>query len=323
MAAEITFHYPPELMNLLIDVIPLLNRSKNDVFQFFKGAGVSDALVSVPYQQWQKNHESINKFEIVRQVLTKLNEKGEACLEERRHVLKRVVEFDSFSGCWEGDQLKARGLVAEIRNVVNIKDSFTRMNIERDRERQQRLDKEEAVKAKMRQRQEAIAKVTKDLFDLFSITNPQARGKKLEAVLNSLFKAFDIGIREAFSLAGDKGTGVVEQIDGVVEIDGHIYFVEMKWWNSPIGVPEVSQHLVRVYHRAEGHAIIISASDFTDPAVETCRQALQQKVVVLCELQEIVILLERQEDLKEFFQKKVRAAIIEKNPLFRPVSSAR
>ena len=33
---DITFHYPPELMNLLIDVIPLLNRSKQDVFLFFE-----------------------------------------------------------------------------------------------------------------------------------------------------------------------------------------------------------------------------------------------------------------------------------------------
>jgi len=24
----------------------------------------------------------------------------------------------------------------------------------------------------------------------------------------------------------------VEQIDGVVEIDGHLYFVEMKWWSA-------------------------------------------------------------------------------------------
>ena len=44
MNMDITFHYPPELMNLLIDVIPLLNRSKQDVFLFFRGAGVSESL---------------------------------------------------------------------------------------------------------------------------------------------------------------------------------------------------------------------------------------------------------------------------------------
>lgn len=33
--ADITFHYPPELFNLLVDVVPLLNRSKQDVLVFY------------------------------------------------------------------------------------------------------------------------------------------------------------------------------------------------------------------------------------------------------------------------------------------------
>lgn len=319
MSVDITFHYPPELMNLLIDVVPLLNRSKQDVFLFFKGAGVSETHMYVPLQQWQENRDSINKYEIVRQVLTRLNEQGETCLRERREILKRVVEFENFSVCWESDQLKAKGLVAEIRDVVNVKDSFTRMNLERERERQERLQREQAEKEALRKRLEAIEKVKQDLFNLFALTNAQARGKALEGVLNRLFTTFDMGVREAFALVGDSGEGTVEQIDGVVEIDGHLYFVEMKWWSAPLGVPEVSQHLVRVYHRAEGRAIIISASDFTDPAVLTCKDALQQKVVVLCTLQEIVTLLERREDLRAFVQKKVQAAIVEKDPFCQPL----
>jgi hypothetical protein len=45
MTADITFHYPPELFNLLVDTIPVLNRSKKDVLLFFRGAGVSGDLV--------------------------------------------------------------------------------------------------------------------------------------------------------------------------------------------------------------------------------------------------------------------------------------
>ncbi len=322
MKMDITFHYPPELMKLLIDVIPLLNRSKKDVFLFFKGAGVSDKLVYTPHEQWQQNPDSINKFEIARQVLTTINEKGESCLRERREILRRVIGFENFSVCWESDRLKAKGLVAEIRELVNIKDSFTRMNIERERERQQRIEKEEAEKKVAHQRQEVIERVKDDFFMLFSMTNPQKRGHLLEDVLNRLFKAFGICVREAFCLVSDAGQGIIEQIDGVVEFDGHIYFVEMKWWDSPLGVPEVSQHLVRVYQRAEGRAIIISASDYTAPAVITCREALQQKVVLLCTLKEIVMLLERQVDLRDFLGKKVQAAIIDKNPFHEPFAKA-
>jgi hypothetical protein len=95
--------------------------------------------------------------------------------------------------------------------------------------------------------------------------------------------------------------------------------LEMKWWGVPLGVPEVSQHLVRVYHRAEARAIIISASDFTAPAVVMCKEALQQKVVVLCSLQEIVLMLERQIDLSELLRRKVQAAVMDKDPFYKPV----
>ena len=39
---------------------------------------------------------------------------------------------------------------------------------------------------------------------------------------------------------------------------------------------------------AEARALIISASDFTAPAVHTCREFLQHKLVALCHLEEIV-----------------------------------
>lgn len=194
-----TFHYPPELMNLLIDTIPLLNRSENDVFLFFRGAGVSNQLIQQPYQQWQRDKNSINKYEIVREVLSKLNEKGDVYLRERREILKRVVEFESFSSCWPADHFKARGLVAEIQKVVNVKDSFTRMTKERDAERQGRIAQINAKHEMVRKKEEQIINIKDELFALFSETNPQKRGKVLESVLNRLFKANGVLVREAFT----------------------------------------------------------------------------------------------------------------------------
>lgn len=309
-----TFHYPPELMSLLGDAIPLLNRKKIDVFLFFEGAGVPQKLTQPLRQQWQQNKSSITKFEIVQQILTKLNQDDETYLRERREVLKRVVEFESFLACWPDDQLKARGLVAEIQKVVNVKDSFTRIAKERESEQRVRMAQKQAEIEKINKKKGEIARIKDELFSLFSEKNRQKRGKALEGVLNSLFQAYGILIREAFALTGDEREGIVEQIDGVIEIDGHLYFVEMKWWDRPISVPEISQHLVRVYHRAESRAIIISASGFTGPAVSTCKDALQQKVVTLCTLQEFVILLENEGDLCNFIKKKIQAAIVDRKP---------
>jgi restriction system protein len=55
----------------------------------------------------------------------------------------------------------------------------------------------------------------------------------------------------------------VEQIDGVVELSNVLYFVEVKWYQDPVGVPEVAQHLVRMMSRAEARAIIFSHAEAT------------------------------------------------------------
>ncbi|TKJ37625.1 restriction endonuclease [candidate division LCP-89 bacterium B3_LCP] len=291
---------------------------KKDVFLFFRGAGVEKRMMEDIYSKWKMNPDSVNKFEIARTIITQLNELGEKAIKERREILKRVTEFEDFSTCWPNDQLKAKGLVVQIQSVVDVKDSFTRMKIEKDRERQQRLFKENEEREAIRLKQESIDCVKAELFGLFSLDNPHKRGKAFEGVLNKLFSAFEISVRESFTLKGDTGEGVIEQIDGVVEIDAHFYFVEVKWWDKPLGVGEISQHLVRVYHRAEGRAIIISASDFTEPAITTCKEALQKKVVILCTLREIVTLLESKVDLKTYLNAKIKKAVIEKMPYYTP-----
>jgi hypothetical protein len=129
------FHYPPDLFDLLVQTIPLLNRSKETVLLFFKGAGVDEGIFADIARQVKLDKNSITKFSICRKILERINMNTEKYLRERREILKRVIEFEAFSICWEDDRLKAKGLVSEIQNIVNIKDSFTRMKQERDKEK--------------------------------------------------------------------------------------------------------------------------------------------------------------------------------------------
>jgi len=314
-SADITFHYPPELFTLLVDAVPRLNRSKEDVLLFFRGAGVpADMTVDIAARL-----QSTNKYKMVRTVLERLNARGEATLRERREVLRRVVDFANFDLCWPNDQLQAKGLVASIREVVNQKDAFTRMNNAREEERQARLAEGQQIAAQKRERTVKIENAKKDLYALFSTSaTAQERGKMLETALNNLFQAYDVLVRKAFYLVGNAGEGIVEQIDGVIELGHTLYFIEMKWYRNPVGTPEISQHIVRLMARAEMQGIFISASDYTEPAIHTAREFLQQKILVLSTLEEIVGLLERQGDLADFFRKKIQAAQIDKNPYFRP-----
>jgi hypothetical protein len=95
----------------------------------------------------------------------------------------------------------------------------------------------------------------------------------------------------------------------------------MKWYKDPVGRAEISEHLVRLMGRAEARGILISASDYTEPAVHTCRDFLQHKIVALCRLRELVFLVEQQHDLAELLLQKVQSAQIHKNPYFKPFES--
>ena len=311
------FHYPPELLTLLIEAIPRLNRGKPDVVLFFRGAGTPDAYLADIEKQLAQQPKSVGKFQIARTVLTRVNEAGDGLLRVRREIVKRVAEFEDFTRCWPDDQLQARGLVAQIQQTVNVKDSFTRMNIERRRSEEahrQARDREAGMAAAELQKREEVKRA---LFALFGEPNAQSRGKALEGVLNSLFALDSILVREAFTLRGQPGDGVVEQIDGAIQLDGHLYLVEMKWWNSPLGPGDVAQHIVRVFGRGDVRGLFISYSEFTAAAIESCRDALHHRVITLATLQEFVATLQRGDSVSALLRKKVAAAMLEKRP-FEP-----
>lgn len=309
-----TFQYSPDLLGLLIEAVPKLCRTKPDLLMFFQGSGVSTALLT-PYRQLLKtDREAFKKHIVTREILTRLNEMGDPALAQRREILKRVTEFEDFSVCWESDRAPARGLVAQIRDLVNRKDSFTRMNLERERERKERLEQKKAQDAAIENRKAKFAQAKSQFFSLFGEKDVYKRGKALERALNSLFAVEGILIREAFSIKGKCGEGVIEQIDGLIEIDGQLYLVEAKWWNTTLGPAEVSPHVVRVYGRGGvAYGLFISYTDLTAAARRICRDAmLQGRVIVMVKLQEIVELLESDGDIKNWIKQKVRDAVADK-----------
>lgn len=309
------FHYPPEIFNLLVDTLPLLCRSKQDVVQFFVGAGVENEDISEVARIVRTNRGSINKFDIVRNVLTKVNARGDSGLRPRREILKRVTEFENFDTCWDSDRLKAQGLVAVLSKTINVKDSFTRMKQERDTEKEKTVASQRTKQQAAAEKRAKIVDINNRLSALFGMDDrPQERGKLLESVLNDLFRVFDIDVREDFRRR-DPDTGVVvEQIDGVIELDGKIHLVEMKWLNAPVGIGEFSPHLSRLFLRGDASGIFISSNGYTKSVLSECSTALTKKTIFLCSLQEFVMLLQRQGDLLDLLRRKHQAAIVEKNP---------
>jgi restriction system protein len=319
MTADLAFHYPPDVFDAVVDAVPLLTRSKADVVLFFRGCGVDRTLLASMERRAQ-TEPGFSKYHITRTVLAHVNDLGDAGLGQRRQILKRVSEFDDFSCCYADNQLKARGAVANVAQLISKKDSFTRIQEEHERElRRHREQRKEEVAAKQA-RNDRRERLKADLFALFGEQNPHRRGKALEGILNGLFEMEGILVREAFVVRDDVGDGgTIEQIDGAIELDGRLYLVEMKWWSQPLGRGEVASHLVRVYGRGEVGGILISNSPYHPSAVADCKDALTMRTIVLVELKEIVQALTRDRTVRDLLVTKVRAASLQKNPLVYPL----
>ncbi len=307
------FHFQPDFLSLLIDTIPKLVRTKREVLLFFRGAGVpepdfrdlGDLLATSPHD--------LNKYGMTREILARLNAAGDHRIAARREVVRRVVEFEDFTACYENERDAAKARVGEVRRLVDAKDSFTRMRIEREREVEER-------RAGARQRAKEVAElqarrevVRSDLFALFGESNPYVRARGLEAILNRLFEIDGIAVRDAFTVALGDGT-VAEQVDGVVELDHHLYLVEMKWQQSPVDIVQVSRHLGRLYSRADCGGLMIASNGFTSAAINECRHALRDLTIVLIGLDEIVRALESGESLQNMLRDGIRRAKLDKDP---------
>lgn len=313
---EIIYHYPPELNTLIIEVIPKLCRSKEDLLSFFRGSGVPSNFLVTYQNQLYLDRKGFNKYHVTRHIIEMLNKAGESCLRERREILKRITEFDDFSVCWESDQQAAYGLVARIRDLVNRKDSFTRINIERERERELRLREEQQRADAKKKKAEALHKIQQDFASLFREKNPWKRGKQLEGVLNSFFEYNNILLSEAITIKGDEGQGIIEQIDGVIEYKGKVYLVEAKWESETLGREKVASHLVRAYNRGgcEG-GIFVSYSSYSQAAIEDCKTALGTKVFILFSLEEIFKIIENDGNFIPLLDEKINRAILYKQPI--------
>ena len=161
------YHYPSDLMSLLIETIPRLFRSKEDILTFFRACGTPDSLLVDLATQLHDDPTSVRKVHQTRTLLTRLNAGGDAMLGQRRQVIKRVVEFEDFTGCWPEDRLPAQGLVAQVRTRVAKADAFTRMADERDaesavRRRTQSLEREAAAA-----RRSTLGALSQELGGLF------------------------------------------------------------------------------------------------------------------------------------------------------------
>lgn len=308
------FHFPPDLFNLLVDTIPRLNKSKKDLLVFFQNVGVPNNYLQVHYALLNTNRSQFKKFDVTREILTRLNQEADKMLGVRRKLLQRVIEYEAFETCYPNDRDRAKANVADIKKIVKLKDTVTKYENLLSKEQNEKIRIQKEKSERIKRSKENFENLRQRFTKLFSIQNPQERGKKLESVLNDIFDYFKIGVKEDFIIYDDETGKNYEQIDGVVEINHYLTLVEMKWEKNALGADKVGRFMSRLMVRKNVDGIIISYSSFTETAIVTAKEALAVSVLALIDLKDIFDVINQEKDLSEFFSEVIQNVKLYKNP---------
>ena len=90
------FHFSVELLNLLIETIPRLCKSKNDVLVFFLSAGVSQKFLADIRRRVEQDRNNISKYQIVRDVIIRLNEVGMLHFVKEEKLSSELLSLKTF-----------------------------------------------------------------------------------------------------------------------------------------------------------------------------------------------------------------------------------
>lgn len=211
-------------------------------------------------------------------------------------------------------------MVAKVRELVNVKDTFTRLQntyeSQQEEEKKKRQLEESIRLEQLKQKRKTKQEIISELSALNQETDTQRRGKQLEGILNRLFESEGILVRESFTINGENNEGVIQQVDGAIEVNSYLYLVEMKWCKEALSPRDVSQHMMRLYQRSDVRGIFISASGYTNAAIIDIQKALNQKIIVLFTVKDIVLLLEQEHSFEYLLKSKVKAIQLEGKLLY-------
>ena len=124
-ALDRSYHYPPDVLELLVDTIPRLIKSKAGLLDFFEQAGTPEELIAEWRTKLRQDRMSVSKYHLARGVLRGLNALGDEARPVRHQVLSRLARHADFSAGWEDDRGRAEELVSRIRELAGETDAGT------------------------------------------------------------------------------------------------------------------------------------------------------------------------------------------------------
>ena len=229
---EIIEHYPPQLVTLITEVLPILFVKRKDILFFFANLHVPDEVLADIRESVSRQENSISKYMMIRTILYRLsNNKKNNFLRERYEILKRLIEFKDFDICWPNTIDKAKSIISKIENLDRenswLKEMKKSLGQKKEKHEKQKVFNQIKIQKNL---------LSGNLLKLLSDQDGIKRSEVLAGIMNHFFTLYEITIIDTFRKNVLSDEGLIAHIEGVVEINKDMYLLEIKWARNKLGL---------------------------------------------------------------------------------------
>jgi hypothetical protein len=291
----------------LLEAVAVFYWYKPDQERFLRGAlgDYPELLAQLTF--------GVPKRQVASQLITVLQVNEDRYQRAALDLIERLSEFDeTFRHLARQDDgaTKAGTAQAALAGIQAVSGHNRQLLEERERVRTRIED--DVKTAEFRRSHDAVlAELLEEFMTMFSMGDPQTRGRQFEVLIERLFTLHDLEPKAAYSLQH-------EQIDGAFTFRTDDYLLEAKWWSSPIDPKEVNHFRAKVESKAANTlGLCISISGFTPGAIA---RHSERSPLLLMDGADVHAVLENRITLTEVLERKRRHAAETGQPMY-PVSA--
>jgi hypothetical protein len=282
-------------INLICDALTHIYWKKEPQKKFIKNLLIQHHIEMM--MDW-----SLTKRQISDEVINRLAKDQDKYFKVLTHFIEELCKFDDFSHLKREEDSAIK--IRDAENAVNALKKFAETHLKTKQEKYEALERAKVAQKKQKEVSsfnEKLDLLKADFLAMYSL-QPQARGYKLENFMRELLSLFDLEPKKSYKLEG-------EQIDGHFSCDGSDYLLETKWEEKPLAASDVYSFTGKIAGKLDNTlGFFVSINGFSEEALIALEKT-SKKVCILCDGQDLIMVLEARIRLDDLIIRKKRHAI--------------
>lgn len=257
---------PQDIANLLAVAIRDILWFKNSVRSFMVDCGV-DAIIL------NELPRTTPTIKLTQHVLSRLQAYGSKGDDVARTMLTKMYYWKDLH------TVPADRKDAAVRSLKALQDAYKLYEAQRkhQEEQERKMHSERVDRVSMSNLDHEKLQEFRAEFDaIHAEANPQKRGDRFEALMNTIFDYYSDDSKGAFRRTG-------EQVDGLFYFDKHWYYVEIRWKQERAKAADISvlRDRAKSAYGGDTKALFISFNGYSEECLESLKGNSDERVVLM------------------------------------------